>query len=199
MSLKYFSEWRCSQRRRELSLWVGHLTSGSKESLKGQRKSFCAELPPVSPATGVIFCLRACPGAAKHSDWMNGLCATSIWGFIDILKQFLIIWGLAPPKHRLCQTLAFFHVSARTPLKQRFNTLKTTLSLLTLLLRFHLYHQNIHFKHITSNQRNCQLLRLGHWISSTWVILQPLPWSPCPCHIHSDCPSYRIFGPSQRH
>lgn len=37
------------------------------------------------------------------------------------------------------------------------NTLKIMLSLLIPRLHFHLYHQNIHFKHITSNQRNCQL------------------------------------------
>lgn len=78
------------------------------------------------------------------------------------------------------------------------NILKTVLNLLILLLHFHLYHQNIHFKHITGRQRNGQL---------SAGALSPLDLGDVPKHstdptvtsTPSDCPSYTIFALSHKH
>lgn len=76
-------------------------------------------------------------------------------GFSHILKQFLIIWGLALPARGLFETLISFHVSSERPPKPS----------LACWLCFFIFTDVIKTFtwNITSNQSSCQLLE--RWVS----------------------------------
>jgi len=73
------------------------------------------------------------------------------------------------------------------------NTPQTILSLLILLLHFHLCHQNIHFKRIAGNQRNHLLwVRAMNQLDLDGLPSHALiPQSLSQCSI---CPSHKIFA-----
>lgn len=150
MRLRCFSKWSYTQRKREPSLWIGHIASSSREKADGADKCPSPQSRPQSAQPEELPPISACPRAAySKTEWMA--CVQPLFEVLSTSWNSLGSFGVW--HHQKAWALPKPHfLSCFSP-----NTLKTISSLLTLLLHFHFCHQNIHFKRITGNQRNRQL------------------------------------------
>lgn len=161
------------------------MLNSSKEKAQGEIKPSSRKPPFLSSARGVIFHLSLSWGweALGLHEWpVHNLCLR----FHPHLEAVLDHLGFGTTETRALPNPHF--LSCFNP-----NTPQTILGLLILLLHFHLCHQNIDFKRITSNQRNHLL-----WVRAMSQLdldglpshaLIPQSLSQC-----SICLSHRIFA-----
>lgn len=161
------------------------MLNGSKEKAQREIKPSSGKPPSLSSASRVIFHIGLSWGweALGLHEWpVHNLCLR----FHPHLEAVWDHLGFGTTETRALPNPHF--LSCFSP-----NTPQTILSLLTLLLHFHLCHENIHFKHIAGSQRNRPL-----WVRA----MSHLDPYRLPSHAliarslsqRSICPSHKIFS-----